>query len=129
MTPKIPPLSLSPGLRDEIAVVTEVGLYESEEAFLVDALLRWLGRGEQESIALARDPPGVALLMNGNRTRQLAAPQGVHTARPRSPGLLPSHRGTMLYHHHVDELRHQTAPVLGIRRDLPALDDGPARHG
>ena len=42
MTPKIPALSLSPGLREEISVVTEVGLYESEEAFLVDAVRTFL---------------------------------------------------------------------------------------
>lgn len=34
-------LSLSPGLRDEVAVLTEAGLYESEEAFLADVYARW----------------------------------------------------------------------------------------
>ena len=31
-------------------------------------------------------------------------------------------------HHHVDELRHQPAPVLRVREDLSALNDGPSRH-
>ena len=42
MTPKVPSLALSPGLRDELIAVTEAGLYDSEEAFVADAVRTFL---------------------------------------------------------------------------------------
>lgn len=42
MTPQVPFLALSPGLRDELIAVTEAGLYDSEEAFVTDAVRTFL---------------------------------------------------------------------------------------
>jgi predicted HTH domain antitoxin len=42
MTPKVPFLALSPGLRDELIAVTEAVLYDNEEAFVADAVRTFL---------------------------------------------------------------------------------------
>ena len=42
MTSKVPFLALSPGLRDELIALTEAGLYDSEEAFVADAVRTFL---------------------------------------------------------------------------------------
>jgi predicted HTH domain antitoxin len=42
MTSKVPFLALSPGLRDELIALTEAGLYNSEEAFVADAVRTFL---------------------------------------------------------------------------------------
>jgi predicted HTH domain antitoxin len=42
MTPKVPPFPLSPRLREELAVLIETGLYDSEEAFVADAVRTFL---------------------------------------------------------------------------------------
>jgi predicted HTH domain antitoxin len=42
MTPKVPFLALSPGFRDELTALTEAGLYDSEEAFVADAVRTFL---------------------------------------------------------------------------------------
>lgn len=42
MTQSVPTLSLSPGLAQELAVLTETGLYDSQEAFIADAVRTFL---------------------------------------------------------------------------------------
>jgi predicted HTH domain antitoxin len=42
MTPKVPFLTLSPGLREEFIAVTEAGLYDSAEAVVADAVRTFL---------------------------------------------------------------------------------------
>jgi len=42
MTPLVPTLSLSTGLNQEIAALTETGLYDRQEAFLTDAVRTFL---------------------------------------------------------------------------------------
>jgi predicted HTH domain antitoxin len=42
MTPKVAFLALSPEWRDEFIAVTEAGLYDSEEAFVADAVRTFL---------------------------------------------------------------------------------------
>lgn len=42
MTPLVPTLSLSAGLTQELAVLTETGLYDSQEDFIADAVRTFL---------------------------------------------------------------------------------------
>jgi predicted HTH domain antitoxin len=53
MTPKIPSITLSPGLQDELMALTEAGLYESEEAFVADAVRTFLAARPDRREAIA----------------------------------------------------------------------------
>ena len=53
MTPMVPSLTLSPGLRDELIALIEAGLYESEEAFVADAVRTFLAARPDLRVAIA----------------------------------------------------------------------------